>query len=166
MADQSRSWWSRNWRRIAIVVGVLVVLFIGGSAVAARFTESNKFCGTDCHEMWPYRDTWAISTHKHRQLRAVSHPARPAQLPQDQAGRVARVWVHFTGLSQKPITVTRHIPNAACDRSGCHTTAQTSTTLTLGTPAPVAFKHGSPGHTQAAVHRVSRRSRARGRPRA
>ena len=148
MADQSRSWWSRNWKRIAIVVGVLVVLFIGGSAVAARFTESNKFCGTDCHEMWPYRDTWATSTHKATNCVMCHIAPGPVNFLKTKLAASREVWVHFTGLPQKPITVTRHIPNGACDRSGCHTTAQTSKTLSLGTPAPVTFKHGSPGHTK------------------
>ena len=58
------------------------------------------------------------------------------------------VWVHFTGVSKKPIQVTRHIPNSACERSGCHTSAQTSKTLKLGAPAPVKFQHGSAGHTK------------------
>ena len=56
--------------------------------------------------------------------------------------------MHFTGQVKVPIGVTRHIPNAACERSGCHTSAQTSKTLSLGSPAPVTFKHGSAGHTQ------------------
>ena len=43
---------------------VVVLFLILASTVAARFTESDKFCGTACHEMWPYRDTWAKSTHK------------------------------------------------------------------------------------------------------
>jgi nitrate/TMAO reductase-like tetraheme cytochrome c subunit len=148
MADQSRSWWSRNWKRIAIVVGVLVVLFIGGSAVAARFTESNRFCGSDCHEMWPYRDTWAASTHKTTDCVQCHIPPGPFNFAKTKLAASREIWVHFTGQVKAPILVTRHIPNSACDRSGCHTTAQTSKTLSLGTPAPATFKHGSPGHTK------------------
>ena len=65
--------------------------------------------------------------------------------------------MHFTGVSKKPIKVTRHIPNSACDRSGCHTSAQTSKTISLGQPAPVKFQHGSAGHTKQLCISVTRR---------
>jgi len=143
-----RSWWSRWWKRLAIIVGVLVLLFIGGSALAAKFTENNKFCGTDCHEMWPYRDTWAKSTHKQVDCVQCHIAPGPVSFLKTKMAASREVWVHFTGLSKKPIQVTRHIPNAACDRSGCHTSAQTSKTISLGQPAPVKFQHGSEGHAK------------------
>jgi nitrate/TMAO reductase-like tetraheme cytochrome c subunit len=146
--DPSRVWWSRWWKRIASVVVVLVVLFVGGSALAAKSTESNKFCGTDCHEMWPYRDTWAVSTHKSFDCVTCHIPPGPVDFLKTKFFASREVWVHFTGLSAKPITVTRHIPNGACDRSGCHTASQTNKTISLGTPAPTTFQHGSPGHTK------------------
>ena len=149
-ADRSarRSWWSRWWKRLAIIVGVLVLLFIGGSALAAKFTENNKFCGTDCHEMWPYRDTWAKSTHKNADCVQCHIPPGPVNFVKTKMAASREVWVHFTGVSKKPIQVTRHIPNSACERSGCHTSAQTSKTISLGQPAPVKFQHGSAGHTK------------------
>jgi len=55
------------------------------------------------------------------------------------------VWVHFAGQVKAPIQVTCHISNASCERSGCLTTAQTSTTLKLGAPSTVTFEHGSEG---------------------
>ncbi len=143
-----RSWWSRWWKRLAIIVGVLVLLSIGGSALAAKFTENNKFCGTDCHEMWPYRDTWAKSTHKQVDCVKCHIAPGPVSFIKTKMAASREVWVHFTGLSKKPITVTRHIPNSACDRSGCHTSTQTSKTISLGQPAPVKFQHGSAGHTK------------------
>jgi nitrate/TMAO reductase-like tetraheme cytochrome c subunit len=147
-ASVERSWWSRWWKRIAIVVAVIVVLFVGGSAVAARFTESNKFCGTDCHEMWPYRDTWAKSAHKQVDCVQCHIPPGPVNFVKTKLAASREIWVHFTGLPKKPITVTRHIPNSACDRSGCHTSAQTGKTISLGQPAPVKFEHGSAGHAK------------------
>ena len=146
--EPDRSWWSRWWKRLAIVAVVLVVLLIGGSALAAKFTENNKFCGTDCHEMWPYRDTWAVSTHKSVDCVKCHIPPGPINFLKTKFFASREVWVHFTGLSAKPITVTRHIPNSACDRGGCHTSAQTSKTISLGTPAPVTFQHGSSGHAK------------------
>jgi len=146
--DPGRSWWSRWWKRIAIVVVVLVVLFVGGSALAAKFTENNKFCGTDCHEMWPYRDTWAASTHKSVDCVKCHIPPAPANFVLTKMYASREVWVHYTGQVKAPILVTRHIPNAACDRSGCHTSAQTGKTISLGSPAPATFQHGSAGHTK------------------
>ena len=146
--DPDRSWWSRWWKRLAIVAVVLVVLLIGGSALAAKFTENNKFCGTDCHEMWPYRDTWAVSTHKSVDCVKCHIPPGPINFLKTKFFASREVWVHFTGLPTKPITVTRHIPNSACDRGGCHTSAQTTKTISLGTPAPVTFQHGSSGHAK------------------
>ena len=146
--DPDRSWWSRWWKRLAIVAVVLVVLLIGGSALAAKFTENNKFCGTDCHEMWPYRDTWAVSTHKSVDCVKCHIPPGPINFLKTKFFASREVWVHFTGLPTKPITVTRHIPNSACDRGGCHTSAQTTKTISLGTPAPVTFLHGSSGHAK------------------
>ena len=86
-----RSWWSRWWKRLAIIVGVLVLLFIGGSALAAKFTENNKFCGTDCHEMWPYRDTWlSRPTNRSTGVKCLAHCAGTDQLHQDQDGCLTR----------------------------------------------------------------------------
>jgi len=64
MARSARRWWSPWWAKVLVVVAILGILFVGGSAFAAQFTESNKSCGTDCQEMWPYRDTWEKSAHK------------------------------------------------------------------------------------------------------
>ena len=148
MAKKARTWWSPWWAKVLVVVGVLAVLFIGGSALAAKFTESNKFCGTDCHEMWPYRDTWAKSTHKSAECVKCHIAPGPVNFALTKMYASREVWVHFTGVSKAPIRVTRHIPNSACDRSGCHTAAQTSKTLKLGAPAPVTFQHGSAGHVK------------------
>ena len=87
---RDRTWWQRWWKRLLVVAGVIVALLVGASAVAARFTESDRFCGSDCHEMWPYRDTWEKSAHKGHRLRGVPHPAGSGELRRDQAGRLAR----------------------------------------------------------------------------
>ena len=120
------------------------------------FTESNKFCGTDCHEMWPYRDTWAISTHKTANCVQCHIPPGPVNFLKTKLAASREIWVHFTGQVKAPILVTRHIPNSACERSGCHTSAQTSKTLTLGTPAPVDVQARQRRPHQAAVHRLPR----------
>jgi hypothetical protein len=35
VAQAGRSWWSRWWKRLASIVGVLVILLVGASSVAA-----------------------------------------------------------------------------------------------------------------------------------
>ena len=143
-----RGWWRRWWKTLAVIAGVLVVLFVGGTAVAAKFTESNRFCGTDCHEMWPYRDTWEKSTHKRADCVQCHIPPGPVNFVETKFYASREVWVHFTGQVKAPIKVTRHVPDSACERSGCHTGADTATTLKLGAPAPVTFRHGSEGHAK------------------
>ena len=144
--ETKRSRWSRWWKRLAVLAAMVIVLVIAATAVAARFTESNKFCGTDCHEMWPYRDTWATSTHRNAECVQCHIPPGPVNFVETKLAASREVWVHFTGQVKVPIKVTRHVPNSACDRSGCHTASQTAKTLKLGAPATVKFKHGSGGH--------------------
>ena len=146
-ARSGRSWWSRWWKRLAIIAGVLVVLFVGASAVAAKFTESNRFCGTDCHEMWPYRDTWEKSAHKDAACVQCHIPPGPVNFVETKLYASREVWVHVTGQVKAPIKVTRHVPDSSCERGGCHTQPVTKT-ITLGSPAPVSFQHGSAGHTK------------------
>lgn len=148
MAKQARRWWLPWWAKVIVVVAILGILFIGGSALAAKFTESNRFCGTDCHEMWPYRDTWAKSTHKSVDCVKCHIPPGPVNFALAKMYASREVWVHYSGQVKAPILVTRHMPNAACDRSGCHTSAQANKTLALGKPATVEFQHGSEGHAK------------------
>ena len=135
--------------KLLIVFAVVVVCLIAASAVAARFTESDKFCGTDCHEMWPYRDTWAKSTHKDVECVQCHIPPGAVNFALTKLYASREVWVHVTGQVKAPIKVTRHIPDSACMRSGCHTDSQTGKTLALGKPATVKFQHGSKGHDAA-----------------
>jgi nitrate/TMAO reductase-like tetraheme cytochrome c subunit len=146
MARSVRSLWRQWWGKLVFAVAVLTLLGIGSTAVAARFTESNKFCGSDCHEMWTYRDTWAGSTHK--MVNCVQCHIAPGfvSLVETKFFAMREVWVHLTGQVKAPIKVTRHIPNSACERGGCHTSAQISAPNALGSPVPVTFSHVSAGH--------------------
>jgi nitrate/TMAO reductase-like tetraheme cytochrome c subunit len=139
-------WWSPWWAKLLVVAGALVVVFLAGTAFASRFTESNKFCGTDCHEMWPYRDTWEKSTHAKVDCVQCHIPPGMVNFVETKLAASREIWVHMTGQVKAPIKVTRHVPNSSCMRSGCHTAADISKTLKLGAPAAVAFKHGSQGH--------------------
>lgn len=143
---RSKTWLRHWWKRLLIAAGVLVLLLVGASAVAAKFTESNRFCGSDCHEMWPYRDTWEKSAHKSADCVQCHIPPGAVNFVETKLAASREVWVHFTGQVKAPIKVTRHIPDSACMRSGCHTSAQTGATLRLGAPAAVTFRHGSEGH--------------------
>ncbi|MFA4964952.1 MAG: NapC/NirT family cytochrome c [Thermoleophilia bacterium] len=146
MAKRARSSWSHWWAKALLVAVVLAALFIGGSVGAARFTESDRFCGTDCHEMWPYRDTWAQSKHRNTDCVKCHIPPGAVNFITTKLYASREVWVHLTGQVKAPIKVTRHIPNVACERSGCHASSQVARTLKLGRPAPVTFKHASQGH--------------------
>jgi len=141
------SWWSRWWRRLAVIVVVLIVLAVVASVAAARFTESDKFCGTDCHEMWPYRDIWEKSSHRDAACVQCHIPPGYVNFVETKLYASREVWVHFTGQVKAPIKVTRHVPNSSCERGGCHTT-QVTATIKIGSPAPVSFDHGSEGHTK------------------
>jgi nitrate/TMAO reductase-like tetraheme cytochrome c subunit len=147
-AHVKKSFW-RRWPGIVIILGAFVLVFGAGSmAVAARFTENNRFCGTDCHEMWPYRDTWAKSTHKKVDCVKCHIPPGPVNFVETKLYASREVWVHFSGQVKAPIKVTRNVPNSSCERSGCHTSAQIDKKLSLGAPAPAPFDHGSAGHTK------------------
>jgi nitrate/TMAO reductase-like tetraheme cytochrome c subunit len=149
MEDKVRKSFWRRWPGILIILGVLAVVLGGGSmAVAARFTENNRFCGTDCHEMWPYRDTWEKSTHKTADCVQCHIPPGPVNFVETKMYASREVWVHFSGQVKAPIKVTRHVPNSSCERSGCHTSGQIDKQMSLGSPAPAPFDHGSAGHTK------------------
>ncbi len=110
------------------------MLFVGGSALAARFTESDRFCGTDCHGMWPYRDAWEKSAHKNTGCVQCHFPPGTVNFVETMVCASRAAWVHSTGQVKAPIKLTRHVPDSACLRSGCHTSAQTAKSLKLGAP--------------------------------
>jgi len=145
-ARPRRSWWSRWWKAIVIAVVVVLALLIAGAAVAAKSTESDRSCGTDCREMGPYRDTWEKSAHSGTPCVQCHIPPGAVNFVETRLSASREVWVPVTGQVKVPIKVTRHVPNSSCQRGGCHTTGQTSGDITLGSPAPVAFQHGSEGH--------------------
>jgi nitrate/TMAO reductase-like tetraheme cytochrome c subunit len=141
-----QSFWRRPAGKITVAVVVVLVVLIGASFTAARMTESNRFCGTDCHEMWPYRDTWAASTHKNVNCVRCHIPPGPINFLETKFFALREVFVHFTGQVKAPIKVTRHIPNSVCQ--GCHAASQIGAPVTLGSPAPVTFHHDSAGHSK------------------
>ena len=142
-----------------------VAFVIGSMVVAARFTENNRFCGTDCHEMWPYRDSWKASTHQTVDGMQCHIPPGPVNFVVTKLYASREVWVHFTGQVKAPIAVTRHIPNSACERSGCHTGARIAPPVKLGTAAPVDVQARQRRARQEQVRRLPRRGGARRRPR-
>jgi cytochrome c nitrite reductase small subunit len=95
--------------------------------------------------MWPYRDTWQKSSHKDADCVQCHIPPGTVNFVETKFYASREVWVHFTGQVKAPIKVTRHIPDSACLRSGCHAAARLDKTLDLGAPATVTFRHGD-GH--------------------
>jgi nitrate/TMAO reductase-like tetraheme cytochrome c subunit len=139
--DTTRSvpgFWRRRSGRITIAAAVVLALFVVASFTAARFTENNRFCGTDCHEMWPYRDTWQASAHKRVDCVRCHIPPGPINFIETKLAALREVYVHFTGQVKAPIKVTRHIPNSVCQ--SCHPASQTGKTIQL---LNASFNHGT-----------------------
>jgi len=134
-----RGFWRRRSGRILLIALIVLAVFVVVSFTAARFTESNRFCGTDCHEMWPYRDTWAASSHRSVDCVRCHIPAGTINFIETKLAATREVWVHVTGQVKAPIKVTRHIPDSVCQ--GCHSDVQLGQPIALGSPAPVTFRH-------------------------
>jgi nitrate/TMAO reductase-like tetraheme cytochrome c subunit len=118
-----------------------VVVLLGATFTAAKATESNKFCGQDCHEMLPYNQTWEAS--KHSQVNCVTCHIPPGawNFAKTKFFALREVWVHVTGQVKAPIQVTRQIPNSVCVE--CHPPAKIAPRVQLVTSS---FSH--PGHSK------------------
>jgi nitrate/TMAO reductase-like tetraheme cytochrome c subunit len=112
------------------------VILLGAMFTAAKATESNKFCGQDCHEMLPYNQTWEAS--KHNQVDCVTCHIPPGawNFVKTKFFALREVWVHFTGGVKAPIQVTRQIPNVVCEE--CHPTDKIKDPIQLVTSS---FSH-------------------------
>jgi nitrate/TMAO reductase-like tetraheme cytochrome c subunit len=140
-----RRFWSHWWGKLTIIAIIIIVLAGASMAVASQFTESNKFCGTACHEMLPYNATWQAS--KHRNVNCVTCHIGPGigNFIVAKTSALREVWVHLTGQVKAPIAVTRNIPNSICQGSGCHPGQQKD--LVLYSQTKTTFKHSSQGHS-------------------
>ena len=133
---------SRFWHRrlgkitVAIVDGLAV--FVGAAFAAAAYTERNSFCIEACHEMQPYGDTWAHSTHS--DLDCVRCHIEPGfvHFVRAKVSALREVYVHFAGEVKAPIAVTRHVPDSTCASGDCHPTA--------GIKEPISFATSSFSH--------------------
>jgi cytochrome c nitrite reductase small subunit len=111
---QARAPKSRRWILIGVAVAVgLAALFVGTSLI----TDRPEFCAT-CHEMQPYVDAWATSTHK--DVWCVDchvgqgYPARFAH----KFVALGEVVSHFKGDVTFPRPSASHIADKDC--SACH----------------------------------------------
>jgi nitrate/TMAO reductase-like tetraheme cytochrome c subunit len=113
------TWKNRRWR-IVIIVGVVALVFLGIIAGAVAYTERSSFCANACHEMDVYGQTWRTSNH--HEVECVDCHIEPGVINFAQAkiSALREVYVHFSGNIEKPIAVTRNVPNSTCTRSGCH----------------------------------------------
>jgi nitrate/TMAO reductase-like tetraheme cytochrome c subunit len=147
VAERMRSFWSRWYAKLIVVLAIVLVVLVGASLVAAKYTESNHFCIKACHEMQPYGDTWAHS--KHGNIACVHCHIGPGvwNLVKAKVSALREVWVHFTGVSSKPFAVTRHIPNSICQASGCHP-AGTFNRVTIAFPRTGGASFSHDGHTK------------------
>jgi cytochrome c-type protein NapC len=147
VAGRLRSIWGRWWGKLIAVAAILLVLAVAAMAIASQFTESNKFCGTDCHEMKPYNDTWLAS--KHNNVSCVTCHIGPGvgNFVVAKVSALREVWMHVTGQIKKPIPVTRKIANSICQASNCHPSPQLAKTLTLFPQTNATFSH-TKGHAK------------------
>lgn len=138
MADKVRRLWRTAWGKVLIIGIAALIVLTGAAFTAARATESNKFCGQDCHEMLPYNATWEAS--KHSQVDCVTCHIPPGawNFLKTKFFALREVYVHFTGQVKAPIQVTRHIPNSTCEE--CHPPADLTKPVQLVT---ASFSHSS-----------------------
>jgi cytochrome c nitrite reductase small subunit len=121
----------RRWIAL-IVVGAVIMLLVVASLVTAHFTSRSSFCDT-CHEMEPYYASWQTSSHSATECIDCHIPPGFVAFVKTKFYAFRELWVHLTGDSNAPLTVTREVPNDSCLR--CHD-APASTTL-----SDVTFSH-------------------------
>lgn len=136
-------WHTRRGKLLIIGCSALVVL-LGATFAAAKATESNKFCGSDCHEMLPYMQTWEASAHADVSCVRCHIPSGAWNFAKTKFFAMREVYVHVMGQVAAPIQVTRQIPNVVC--VNCHPASQTSTPVKLVT---ASFNHD--GHASVAA---------------
>lgn len=138
MAGAVRRLWRTRRGKVLIVGSVVVVVLTGVTLVAAKATESNKFCGQDCHEMLPYNQTWEAS--KHGDVNCVTCHIPPGvwNFVKTKFFALREVYVHFSGQVRAPILVTRHITNVVC--GSCHPSSDLAKRVELVT---ASFSHVS-----------------------
>jgi nitrate/TMAO reductase-like tetraheme cytochrome c subunit len=121
---------SRRTRRVLLVAAIAApIVLAGGVFLAAEATKSNTFCGTSCHEMEPYYRTWEGSGHAEVDCVGCHIPPGLWNYAKTKLFGLRELWVHVTGQVDKPIAVTRHIPNEVC--VGCHPYEQTQEPVRL-----------------------------------
>jgi nitrate/TMAO reductase-like tetraheme cytochrome c subunit len=141
VADKVRALWRTLWGKL-LILGVLgFFLFTGAAFAAAKSTESNRFCGVQCHEMLPYNQTWQASKHSNVDCVKCHIPPGAWNFIKTKFFALREVYVHFIGLGNKPIQVTRQIPNVIC--VGCHPASQIAKTVQLSS---ATFSHS--GHSK------------------
>jgi nitrate/TMAO reductase-like tetraheme cytochrome c subunit len=133
----SRTFWGKP-----LILGIAGFFLLAGASLAvAKSTESNRFCGTACHEMLPYEHTWQASKHSRVDCVTCHIPPGLWNLAKTKFFALREVYVHIIGQGSKPITVTRHIPNGVC--GSCHPTSALAKPVDLFT---ATFSHS--GHSK------------------
>jgi nitrate/TMAO reductase-like tetraheme cytochrome c subunit len=119
----------RRWLRIAVQAFIGLVLLAGVSAVGfVNYAAQPSFC-TNCHNMQPYYDSWTTSTH--HDVPCIKCHYAPG-IKAEAMGKVQaanQVVKYVTGTyGTKPWA---EIEDAACLRSGCHSTRKLEGELTF-----------------------------------
>ncbi len=144
MPGRLRTLWESLWGKVLLALGLAVILVVGSMLVAAKATESNRFCGYDCHEMLPYAQTWEASKHDTVDCVRCHIPPGIWNFMKTKFFALRELEVHFLGQVKAPIAVTRSIPDPVCEE--CHPPADLQEPVQLVT---ASFSH--PSHTKGAA---------------
>ena len=96
---------------------IAVALVVGSAFTAAAYTGRSAFC-VSCHEMQPYYDSWAVSSHEGVGCAECHIPKTPKAFVKTKAFAFREIYVHVTGQVKAPLAVTPDIPNSTC--TSCH----------------------------------------------
>jgi nitrate/TMAO reductase-like tetraheme cytochrome c subunit len=157
MATRFRRLWSTLWGKLLIIGSFGTLILIGGTVIAVKATEGNRFCGTKCHEMTPYSQAWVASKHANVDCVKCHIPPGLTNLAKTKLFALREIKVHFFGGPKLPIKATRHIQDSICQ--GCHSPASLTTPVELTTSSFSHAKHVKAGmcvdcHSQVVHHPI------------
>jgi len=106
-----------RWTKYFLALLVVVAVLVGASFTAAAYTGRSSFC-ISCHEMDPYYDSWALSSHEGVGCAECHIPKTPQAFVKTKAFAFREIYVHLTKQVKAPLAVTRDIPDSTC--TACH----------------------------------------------
>lgn len=106
-----------RWAKYVLAAVAVVAVLVAASFAAAAYTGRSSFC-VSCHEMGPYYDSWALSSHQGVGCAECHIPKTRVAFVKTKAFAFREIYVHLARQTKAPLTVTRDIPNRTC--TSCH----------------------------------------------